>query len=242
MSDVQTRWANSINHLERVAIIQDLVATGPVAIDVVDPDLDEVRFDRAGRDAGVQPVYIDGQPGFAIEVGDLESRSLDEDPNDNCLRGMRCPVCGSLGSFEIEVTKRVTVYDDGTDDNGGDTEWDDNSSCSCNECEHSGVVREFRDTPICAKPESVRVLVFSSQDDGYELRVIVPAGIDIEDVKTKAAAWLEEARAIYRKDGEVMDGPFIDGTNDYKENDFILVLAEMGCIPIQEEFANIVWD
>lgn len=65
-------------------------------------------------------------------------------PNANCLEGMRCPECGYEKSFDIEIRKFVTVYDDGTDDTGGDTHWDDESLCQCNQCQFVGRVKDFR--------------------------------------------------------------------------------------------------
>lgn len=72
-----------------------------------------------------------------------------ENPNENCLEGMRCPKCGHFGPFKILATKSgmVEVSDDGTDDLQGDTDWDDDSACECCECGHLGTVREFKGEP-----------------------------------------------------------------------------------------------
>jgi predicted nucleic-acid-binding Zn-ribbon protein len=64
--------------------------------------------------------------------------------NDNCLEGMRCPKCGSLEPFNIEVTKIVTVYDSGTEDSKyGDTEWTNDSYADCVSCGWTGIVDDL---------------------------------------------------------------------------------------------------
>jgi len=62
--------------------------------------------------------------------------------NDNCLIGMKCPNCGSLGPFKIVVTTTLTVHDDGTDDASGG-EWEDENFCQCSDCMHSATVADF---------------------------------------------------------------------------------------------------
>ena len=55
---------------------------------------------------------------------------------------VQCPNCGDDDDLTIEAVRRLDVrlYPDGTDDDGGDTEWDDNSGCSCGKCNWSGTV------------------------------------------------------------------------------------------------------
>lgn len=69
-----------------------------------------------------------------------------ENPNVNCLEGMACPSCGSFGPFKIEVTQsgEARVSDDGTDFIEGNVEWDQDSACSCTNCDFSGVVADFK--------------------------------------------------------------------------------------------------
>ena len=57
--------------------------------------------------------------------------------NTNCLVGMRCPKCGSLGPFTIRVACTATVYDDGVEDTC-DFNWKAGSYCVCVECLHAG--------------------------------------------------------------------------------------------------------
>jgi hypothetical protein len=62
--------------------------------------------------------------------------------NDNCLIGMQCPQCCSLGPFEIDVITTLTVHDDGTGDASG-AEWEDENRCQCSNCKHSATVADF---------------------------------------------------------------------------------------------------
>jgi hypothetical protein len=57
-------------------------------------------------------------------------------PNINCLDGKQCPNCRSFGPFEVEVSMRVLLCDDGTDDaTDGTVEYDDDSPAP--PCQHS---------------------------------------------------------------------------------------------------------
>ena len=51
--------------------------------------------------------------------------------NSNCLEGVKCPVCGGEGAFKIEARVVVLVTDEGTEDQGSDYEWDQDSYCEC---------------------------------------------------------------------------------------------------------------
>ena len=65
-------------------------------------------------------------------------------PNTNCLRGMRCPKCGSYGPFQIECTCLAEFNDDGTL-GATDFDWDDHHSCFCVECDRGGQVKAFKE-------------------------------------------------------------------------------------------------
>ena len=67
----------------------------------------------------------------------------EKNPNTNVLAGFKCPECGSFSPFRIEMTAVFDVTDDGTEVSG-DSEWNDDSYCMCVQCEHSGIVEEFR--------------------------------------------------------------------------------------------------
>lgn len=64
--------------------------------------------------------------------------------NTNCLEGMACPKCQSEGPFWINAKLDILMHDDGHDTDGGDTEWDGESACTCKECQHGGTVADFR--------------------------------------------------------------------------------------------------
>jgi hypothetical protein len=64
-------------------------------------------------------------------------------PNTNCLQGIRCPKCGHEDSFKIEATVLVLVTDDGTEDLGH-SEWDADYYCECDNCHHSGTIKDFQ--------------------------------------------------------------------------------------------------
>ena len=67
--------------------------------------------------------------------------------NTNCLAGMKCPKCGALEPFDILAITTVMMFDDGTDPDEpqGDLEWDNESSCMCLACRHTGKVRDFKE-------------------------------------------------------------------------------------------------
>jgi hypothetical protein len=73
--------------------------------------------------------------------------------NTNCLEGVKCPNCLSDGPFRIAARIMVTVYDNGTEDEGGDYEWDGDTFCECCECRHAAKVKDFRGEYEQAKPQ-----------------------------------------------------------------------------------------
>jgi Zn ribbon nucleic-acid-binding protein len=64
--------------------------------------------------------------------------------NKNCLEGIRCPQCGHEDAFRIEAQITVYVTDDGTEDQGGDYAWEDESPCQCVACMHTATIKDFR--------------------------------------------------------------------------------------------------
>ena len=67
-------------------------------------------------------------------------------PNVNCLEGKRCPKCGSYGPFEIVVTIRVLLDDNGTDSaEDGSNEYGENARTTCNSCRHEGQYGDFNE-------------------------------------------------------------------------------------------------
>ncbi len=66
--------------------------------------------------------------------------------NENCLAGVRCPLCKQNDSFYIEGTddtgtRTLEMTDDGCDA-VGDFEYDHTAACRCTQCEWSGTVDE----------------------------------------------------------------------------------------------------
>ena len=66
------------------------------------------------------------------------------EPNTNCLEGQRCPKCGSWGPFEVLVSVRVLLFDNGAHDaEDGSIEYDGHSPARCQACGHRGKFRAF---------------------------------------------------------------------------------------------------
>jgi DNA-directed RNA polymerase subunit RPC12/RpoP len=65
--------------------------------------------------------------------------------NVNCLRELRCPNCGSLEPFDIEVYGYARVWDDGIE-RTWNHEWDSDYGISCPACGTNGTVKEFENT------------------------------------------------------------------------------------------------
>lgn len=75
-----------------------------------------------------------------------ESNFLEEEVNGNvnCLEGKRCPKCYSYGPFEIVVSMRVLIHDDGSDDaKDGSIEFDDAAPAMCFACRYEGRFGDF---------------------------------------------------------------------------------------------------
>ncbi len=64
--------------------------------------------------------------------------------NTNCLEGIACPKCGADDAFFIKAAIEVLVHDDGTEDQGGDYIWDQDTHCRCAACDHHGRLSDFR--------------------------------------------------------------------------------------------------
>jgi len=113
------------------------------------PKLPHVPYETANnaeKAAVLEPgplVVYDGRQangGF----GGIEANESVTNPNVNCLEGKRCPKCGSYGPFEIVVSTRVLLCDNGTDDaEDGSTWYDDDAPAMCCECRHEGKLGDF---------------------------------------------------------------------------------------------------
>jgi hypothetical protein len=101
-------------------------------------------FHDAGEDANL----IDKERSETDSHADLTAEQIREAAaaNSGCIDGMCCPKCGHYEAFEIYVTQSAMTYvhDDGTDFDGGDTEWDADSDCRCPECDHLATVADFQ--------------------------------------------------------------------------------------------------
>lgn len=76
--------------------------------------------------------------------GGTNERSVN--PNVNCLEGKRCPQCGSYGPFEVVVSMRVLLHDDGTDNaEDGTTEYGEDAPTSCRACGHEAKFGDFEE-------------------------------------------------------------------------------------------------
>lgn len=64
--------------------------------------------------------------------------------NENCLEGMRCNNCKSLGPFKIGAMSLVTMTDEGSEEVES-PDWDNDSYCLCVECGFEGRVKEFQE-------------------------------------------------------------------------------------------------
>jgi hypothetical protein len=74
----------------------------------------------------------------------IEAGEISTNPNANCLEGKRCPSCGSYGPFEILVSMKVLLYDNGTDSaEDGTTEYNDASPTTCCSCQYEGKFDDF---------------------------------------------------------------------------------------------------
>jgi len=69
---------------------------------------------------------------------------IEKTENTNCLAGMKCPKCGSLGPFKIDVVTTVLMSDDGSDSCiDSDVRWADDSPCICVACDFNGASKDF---------------------------------------------------------------------------------------------------
>ena len=63
--------------------------------------------------------------------------------NENCLANIACPKCGYRGKFRIQATIIAEVYDEGTERDASDIEWEDDAFCQCGDCAFEGKVKDF---------------------------------------------------------------------------------------------------
>jgi hypothetical protein len=68
-------------------------------------------------------------------------------PNTNCLKGKKCPKCGSYGPFLITATTVFTANDTGFDDDGP-PDYTDTSAAGCKKCGFFGIWKNFVDPEV----------------------------------------------------------------------------------------------
>ena len=68
--------------------------------------------------------------------------------------GFQCPECGAGDCLSIFATigVKARLTTDGCDYDGGDVEWDDDSTATCGQCDWVGLVEHLR-TAVNFKPE-----------------------------------------------------------------------------------------
>lgn len=106
-------------------------------------------------------------------------------PNENCLKGMRCPTCGSYGPFQIACTVLGEVSDDGVSE-GTHWDWDDKSFIRCKCCRHEGDVGEFQDPEAPERIWQVRVRNYIEFDNVVEVAALTRA--EAEEI-AKESEW-----------------------------------------------------
>lgn len=76
-------------------------------------------------------------------------------PNENCLKGKRCPACKSYDSFSVSGQACFTLFDDGTDSHG-DIEFNNDGFAECLECHHKGSWGTFDENGLPTLVEAIR--------------------------------------------------------------------------------------
>lgn len=92
----------------------------------------------------------------------------------NCLKGWKCPKCGNVESFYIDVTirARVLMTDDGTlEEDQLETMWEPENDVECGECGYQATVADF--TKVQETVEERR---------GVTIRFINPGTDDLTEV------------------------------------------------------------
>jgi hypothetical protein len=95
-------------------------------------------------------------------------------PNENCLKGIRCPKCGHTDDFYIVGQSTFHTMDDGTEGHT-DVEWDDDSSCRCgnSDCEFVGDLRDFQKMNAEEEERLVKQLLQDCYNDEGFLRDVI---------------------------------------------------------------------
>ncbi|WP_461715424.1 hypothetical protein [Thiomicrolovo sp. ZZH C-3] len=143
-----------------------------------------------------------------------EKQLLANDENDNCLKGVVCPVCGNQTSFIVHASMWCDLQDDGTNPFGpysgkehGGTDYDDNSSMKCCSCSYQGRLRDFRvdaekgcyEVEMLLKPMDIARLGSVALYEMVDEAVQQTYGVSIETVAmTMKPISIEEKAVRYR--------------------------------------------
>lgn len=145
--------------------------------------------------------------GLAAAAGEPEIKE-----NENCLAGISCPMCGSLGPFRIATRQMALVYDTGTeeDQKGGNVEWGDDSYCQCHECNLTGIVGEFRDDPYptLASPTNADRAARAEKTLMYYMKLV--RGKNYEAVRDEAVDLITDLLHLADSWDDVSDLTIID--------------------------------
>jgi len=114
-------------------------------------------------------------------------------PNENCLKGMRCPTCGSYGPFQFACTVPGLpgakffgeVSDDGVS-GGIEWDWDDKSFIRCKACGADATVDDFQDPEAPERIWQVRVRNYIEFDNVVEVAALTRA--EAEEI-AKESEW-----------------------------------------------------
>jgi hypothetical protein len=84
--------------------------------------------------------------------------SKNKEANTNCLKSKRCPKCKSVGPFKVEGHALFVLHDDGTEDGGGNIEFNGDSYAECAECGHHGIWEQFDRSEMEDLPNGTLIL------------------------------------------------------------------------------------
>jgi hypothetical protein len=100
-----------------------------------------------------------------MRTNKLKTMTAEECGNQH---GYLCPTCKKGDQLTISAVRAIDarLYPDGTDDDGGDTEWDDTSCARCG-CGWEGKVKDLKTVEIEDEPEPEPLELGGAQPDVY---------------------------------------------------------------------------
>lgn len=100
-----------------------------------------------GTNAEEQTIEVNGKKRWGHRCDCCGNAEELPSTNENNLAGLRCYNCGNQEEFIIKATAMFKVYDDGTDGDYEEVEWDDDSLAICILCDERATVGDFRTSP-----------------------------------------------------------------------------------------------